>query len=158
MNILIVCSSNICRSPYAEFMLKRMIEQNPVLKDKGISVCSSAVFNQSKVIHPKAVKCLLAEGFDEETVKAHQPTFKRSADKRFAEADVIIGMSKGHGLLTPKKYRSKFTTLSEAAIGYYVPVPDPFLYVKQEKYDEVMNVIKELLELYVAKLEEEYTE
>ena len=33
-NVLFVCSSNVCRSPYCEFMLRRMIENDSVLKGK----------------------------------------------------------------------------------------------------------------------------
>lgn len=50
MKILFVCSSNVCRSPYAEYVFRRMVEQSPVLSAAGITVSSSAVFNKSKVI------------------------------------------------------------------------------------------------------------
>ena len=61
-NILFVCSSNVCRSPYCEFMLRRMIENDDELRGK-IVVRSSAVFNKSKNIFPKEVDILVREGF-----------------------------------------------------------------------------------------------
>ena len=47
-------------------------------------------------------------------------------------------------------------TLSEAATGKYVPIPDPFLYTSQNDYDRVMSVIKKYLTLYAEKLERQF--
>ena len=149
-NILFVCSSNVCRSPYCEFMLRRMIENDDELRGK-IVVRSSAVFNKSKNIFPKAVDILVREGFSKEEALAHVPSFK-SDRQRFEDADVIIGMSRMHKLLTPAKYRAKYVTLSEVATGKYHPSPDPFLATSQEKYDETMSVLKAYLSQYFAKL------
>lgn len=119
-NILFVCSSNVCRSPYCEFMLRRMIENDDLLRGR-VEVKSSAVFNKSKRIFPKAVDILKREGFDEKEILAHKPSFKTDTE-RFEKADVIIGMSKMHRLLTPRRYRDKYITLSEAATGEYAPM------------------------------------
>lgn len=149
-NVLFVCSSNVCRSPYCEFMLRRMVENDDDLRGK-VDVCSSAVFNRSKSIFPKAVDILKREGFDEREILAHKPSFK--TDKaRFENADVIIGMSRMHGLLTHGKYRKKYVTLSEAAVGKYAPVPDPFLATSQSEYDKTMQVLKEYVTKYFTKL------
>lgn len=150
MKILFVCSSNVCRSPYCEFVLRRLIENDDATRGK-IDVCSSAVFNKSKNIFPKAVDILVREGFDKSEVEAHKPSFKTDR-QRYEEADVIIGMSKTHGLLTPYKYRSKYHTLSEIATGKYKPIPDPFLATSQKAYDKTMAVLKKYVELYFEKL------
>ena len=34
MKILIICASNICRSPFVEFILRREVNNDPSLKDK----------------------------------------------------------------------------------------------------------------------------
>ncbi len=157
MKILLGCSSNVCRSPFAEFVFRRLVQQSPILSSAGIEVGSSAVFNRSKYIYPKAVVSLEREGFSREEVLAHKPAYKGTDKQRFEEADVIIGMSKIHRALTPHKYRHKFVTLSEAATGKYTPIPDPFLYPSQNEYDKVMSVIKKYLTLYAEKLERELT-
>lgn len=156
MKILFVCSSNVCRSPYAEYVFRRMVEQSPVLSAAGITVSSSAVFNKSKVIFPKAADSLIREGFDRDYVMSHKPTFKWCDRDRFEQADIIIGMSRLHKLLTPAKYRKKFVTLSEVAEGKYVKIPDPFLYKSQEDYDKVMSVIKVYLQKYADSLEKKF--
>lgn len=149
-NVLFVCSSNVCRSPYCEFMLRRMIDNDEELRGK-VDVCSSAVFNRSKSIFPKAVDVLKREGFDESEILAHKPSFKNDKE-RFEKADVIIGMSHMHKLLTPRKYRKKYVTLSEAATGKYAPVPDPFLATSQKEYDKTMAVLKSYVESYFKQL------
>lgn len=149
-NVLFVCSSNVCRSPYCEFMLRRMIENDEELRGR-VEVRSSAVFNKSKSIFPKAVDILKREGFPEREILAHKPSFKTDKE-RFENADVIIGMSHMHKLLTTRKYRSKYITLSEAATGKYSPVPDPFLATSQEEYDKTMGVLREYVSLYFQKL------
>ena len=68
------------------------------------------------------------------------------------KADVIIGMSRMHKLLTPRKYRSKYITLSEAATDKYSPVPDPFLATSQAEYDKTMAVLKDYVEQYFLRL------
>ena len=150
LNVLFVCSSNVCRSPYCEFMLRRMIDNDEELRGK-VDVCSSAVFNRSKSIFPKAVDVLKREGFDESEILAHKPSFKNDKE-RFEKADVIIGMSHMHKLLTPRKYRKKYVTLSEAATGKYAPVPDPFLATSQKEYDKTMAVLKSYVESYFKQL------
>lgn len=65
--VLFVCSSNVCRSPYCEFMLRRMVENDDDLRGK-VDVCSSAVFNRSKSIFPKALDIL--KGKDLTSVKS----------------------------------------------------------------------------------------
>lgn len=151
--VLFVCSSNVCRSPYCEFMLRRMVQNDSELNGR-VEVCSSAVFNRSRSIFPRAVVVLKREGFDESEILAHKPSFKTDKE-RYAQADIIIGMSKTHGLMTPKAYRKKYVTLSEAATGKYRPVPDPFLATSQRAYDKTMAVLKTYVEKYFCKLKEQ---
>ena len=61
-------------------------------------------------------------------------------------------MSHMHKLLTPRKYRKKYVTLSEAATGKYAPVPDPFLATSQKEYDKTMAVLKSYVESYFKQL------
>lgn len=157
MKILFVCSSNVCRSPYCEFIMKKLIKNSPVLSRAGIEVSSSAVLNHSRVIFPKTAVALRREGFSAEEINSFRPSHKCTEKKRFEEADVIIGMSKAHKWLTPAKYRNKYISLSEAATGTFKSVPDPFLSRTQESYDVVMSRLKQYLVLYADKLQKEFS-
>lgn len=105
MKILIVCSSNTCRSPYAEFIFKRLVSESDVLKKNIESVTSSAVFNQSRAMHPKTYALLLEEAFTKEELDAFKPDFILKDRKKFDEADVIIGMGYLQWFLLPFKYK-----------------------------------------------------
>lgn len=155
--VLFVCASNVCRSPYCEYMFRRMVEQDEVLKGK-VSVRSSAVLNQMKRIDPKTKAALEREGFTAEECDAHKPgVFYRDGEK-FREADIIIGMTKAQKLLltlVSPGWAKKFVTLSEAAGYDYKAIPDPWLEKDMDQYFEAMNTIKGYLEEYFEKLKEE---
>ena len=52
MNILFVCSSNICRSPFCEYVFRDMVAKDPELQKRVSKVASAAVFNRMKRIRP----------------------------------------------------------------------------------------------------------
>lgn len=152
MKILFVCSSNICRSPYCEFVFRRMCENDPDLAARVEWVKSGAVFHQCKNLHPKAKAALEAEGFAPEVLDKHSPAYWRRFPERFEQADIIIGMTRWHKYFIPKKWRGKYVDLAELATGTYTPVPDPFLAKTQEKYNEVMRVLDKYLTMVADKI------
>lgn len=153
MKILFVCMSNICRSPYCEYMFRRIANQDEVLKNNIEWIKSSAVFNKSFHINSKAKTALLREGFSEQEIDEHVPSFKYGKGRKFFEdADIIIGMTWSNKVFLPLKYHKKFALLSELATGKYEPIPDPVLIKDQDKYHEAMDKIKEYLLDYAQKL------
>lgn len=154
MKVLFVCSSNVCRSPYCEYVLRRLVKEDPDLNGK-VEIKSSAVFNKMKNIFPKAIPSLIKEGYTEEEIKAHKPDYIWCNYKPFKEADIIIGMSRSHRFLLPVWLWKKYKPLSVAAGDKYHLVPDPFLYKTQEEYDECMGKIREYVVKYYNKIKEE---
>ncbi|MDE7336547.1 MAG: hypothetical protein K2N32_00330 [Clostridia bacterium] len=158
MKILFICMSNICRSPYCEYVFKRLVKEDKTLSDNIEWVKSSAVFNKSRVINKKAKLALLREGFDEEYILEHKPSFKwGKGQKYFKEADVIIGMTRSNAYFLPLKYRKKFLLLSEIACGKYIPIPDPVLIKDQDKYYAAMDEIKKYLTDYAQILKKKFS-
>ena len=155
MKILFVCSSNICRSPYCEYVFKRMVKEDAELSAKMESVRSAAVFNRSFKIHPKARLALLREGFSEEEIDAHKPAFKWGDGYLFKEADVIIGMTRMNKIALPLRYHKKFVTLSEYVDGYYTTIPDTFNMKSLDDYFAVMDLIKGFLIKLADKIKKE---
>ncbi|MBR5015943.1 MAG: hypothetical protein IKX52_03905 [Clostridia bacterium] len=156
MKILFVCSQNMCRSPYCEFMFRKMVQDSPVLRDKVTVLRSSAVMTPGTSIDPLTVEALVREGFEKSAAEAHVPGFMyRKVDRKlFDEADVIVGMTRSHKFMILKpSWRKKFITLSEAATGKYTAVPDPWLQRDTEKYIAEMDKIKAYLEQYRDRLE-----
>ena len=157
MKILIVCSSNVCRSPYAEFQLKRLVNNNEILKSNIEWIDSSAVFNRSKEIFPKTKMCLINDGFTEEEISKFKPSYIKDNIQPFIDADIIIGMTKSHKFFLPKQFKHKYKSLSEVAYGKYKAIPDPFLTLSIEKYTSYMNVIKKAIEQYATNLEQNFS-
>lgn len=158
MKILFICMSNICRSPYCEYVFRHIVENDETLKENIEWVKSSAVFNKSRVINSKAILALKREGFEEEYIRAHRPTFKLGKGRKyFEEADVIIGMTRSNAFFLPRKYRKKFLLLSQIAKGEYIPIPDPVLIKDQNKYYEAMDEIKNYLVEYANLLKDKFT-
>ena len=152
INVLFVCSSNVCRSPYCEYMFKRMVQEDEALAGIVGRVESAAVLNHSKELHSKARASLLGEGFTSEELDAHRPRHIRDYPDLTREADVIIGMTAWHRYLIPKADKAKYVNLSEAAGESYKAVPDPFLARSQAKYDTAMAVIKRYLAEFADRL------
>ena len=149
--------SNICRSPYCEFVFKEIVKNDETLKNNVEWVRSSAVFNKSRVINSKAVLALSREGLEENYIRSHRPTFKWGKGRQyFEEADVIIGMTKSNAFFLPRKFRSKFVLLSQIATGEYVPIPDPVLIKDQDKYYAAMDEIKNYLIKYAEILKSQF--
>ena len=148
--------SNICRSPYCEYVFRRMVEEDEVLSKKVEWVKSSAVFNKSFKINRKSEKVLTDEGFDRQYVLSHKPTFKWGKGRQyFKEADIIIGMTRSNKFFLPIRFHKKFKLLSVLATGKYEPIPDPVLIKDQDKYNKAMETIKGYLIAYADKLKVE---
>lgn len=154
MKILFVCSSNVCRSPYCEFMFRRMVSEDEELRGK-IEIDSAAVLNHSLSLHPKSRQALINEGFSAEKLDAFKSKHLKECREVFDAADMIIGMTRWHKWLLPKADKKKYKTLSEAATGKYRAIPDPFLAPNQEVYDRAMGVIKGYLIKFLKRLKEE---
>ncbi|MDE6758768.1 MAG: hypothetical protein K2J89_05785 [Clostridia bacterium] len=157
MKILFICMSNICRSPYCEYVFRRIVENDEILKENIEWVKSSAVFNKSRVINSKAILALRREGFEEDYILAHRPTYKWGKGRKyFEEADIIIGMTRSNAYFLPRKYRGKFVLLSQLASGEYRPIPDPVLIKDQNKYYAAMDEIKNYLVEYAKILKDKF--
>jgi protein-tyrosine-phosphatase len=152
MKILVVCASNICRSPYVEYLIKRAASEDPSLKEKIEWVKSSAVLNKMWKIHPMARVALKKDGFSDSEIDRHNPSYIWFNYRRFKEADVIIGMSRYHRMMLPPWLRKKYMTLSEAAGEGEKTVKDPYLEKTQEAYDLIMDELKAYTNKYIERL------
>lgn len=157
MKILFVCASNICRSPYAELLFKKIVSESPILSANIEDISSTALFNKSKSMHPNTAKALLAEGVSENEIAAFKPDFALLNPSKLKNADVIIGMSPTLKTILPVKYWKKYETLSQAAIGKCLSIPDPWLTKSEEFYFQTMDMIKTFLHVYAEKLEGQFS-
>lgn len=92
-NVVVVCIGNICRSPYGEAVLRKMLP-GKTISSAGISVDSSRL--NGKPANETAIKVASERGVDLIHHKAQQLT-----KEMCLEADLILAMELKHiGLIT----------------------------------------------------------
>ncbi len=62
IKILFVCHGNICRSPMAEFILKKLVKDKGIERNFEIDSCATSTEEIGNDIYPPAKSCLNAHG------------------------------------------------------------------------------------------------
>ncbi|HEY2195660.1 MAG TPA: low molecular weight protein-tyrosine-phosphatase [Actinomycetospora sp.] len=138
LNVVTVCSGNICRSPMAEKILRA------ALADAGLAdrvVVTSAGVGSWHVGEPmdrRAADTLAARGFDTDHVA-------RQIDPGTAEADLVLAATADHARdlrragVPPERVRLLRSFDPDAPDG--AEVPDPY-YGGPEGFDEVLAMLE----------------
>jgi protein-tyrosine phosphatase len=133
MKVLFVCTGNICRSPTAEGVMKKMIQ------DMGLSVHVESAgthgYHVGECPDERAQAHAHKRGYDLSAQRARQV---RKRD--FEEFDVIIAMDRGHLRILehncPPQHRGKLRLLIN---GH--DVPDPY-YGGAEGFEQVLDMVE----------------
>jgi protein-tyrosine-phosphatase len=137
-----------------------MVKDSPVLSKIGLKIHSGGLQFQNTEIDPRTTAVLVKEGFDKAEINKHIPRYKKDYPEMLEEADLIVGMSHSHKLLTPKKYRkeqNKFVQISNWAIGERRDIPDPYFVHTDEEYEALLAQVKKYLVIILRKLEDFYS-
>lgn len=89
MNILFVCTGNICRSPLAERMLQHRVAELD-LDDVVVSSAGTRALN-GKAMHPESRRVLGEYGID-----PGEFTSRMLTESLTANADIVLGMAREH--------------------------------------------------------------
>ena len=136
--ILIVCTGNICRSPFIERLLQHELDERRSVSERGIVVRSAgtaALVGSS--MDAQAAAQLVAHGGDASGFRARDLT-----PALVAESDLVLTATRAHrgkvALMSPKVLRRVFTfcdfaDLVAGADGFTAPVmhTDPRGWVRQ---------------------------
>ena len=131
--ILLVCLGNLCRSPMAEVLFKRMLKEEGL--DKKVLIESAATNSQSEgdPAESRTLECVKKHGLD---LDEHRTRPLRVSD--FANFDLVLAMDdkslKSLAAMRPKadaKYKAKVMKLLEFSPEYIelygnADVPDPY--------------------------------
>lgn len=102
MKILMVCQGNICRSPAAEYLLRKMLGEKQL---DTITIESAGLLKQTegRVIHPKIAKWLKWYGCD-----AHRHHATYITHKNLSEYSYIMAMDRSIEQQLRTKYAKDF--------------------------------------------------
>lgn len=87
IHILFVCLGNICRSPMAEFVMKRLAEETGLSNQLEIASAATSAEEVGNGVYPPVRRLLLRHGMDPSGKTARQMS---KAD--YAHYDLLIGM------------------------------------------------------------------
>ncbi len=151
INILFLCSGNICRSPMAEMYLELELQRR--FGETRIKTTSGATTYFNQRIMDITKDWLIDEGVPPERILQFFPRNVKEHPDLLEGADLIIGMEGTHIRLIPKEYRPKGTTLSVIAAGKKHNIPDPWGDAIGV-YHETFGIIKDYLHQLIEKMEE----
>jgi protein-tyrosine phosphatase len=142
MKILLVCLGNICRSPMAEAVLRRMLEVNGLAASTSVDSAGTHDFNVGLPPDARARRAALTRGYDLAGIRA-----RRVEPGDFERFDMILAMDRGNlaalRATCPTPHRHKLALLLDYASGLDADeVPDPYG-GSQESFERVLDLIED---------------
>ncbi len=140
VRILFVCTGNICRSPTAEGVFRKLLLKDS-LEDKIRA--DSAGTHDYHVGQPpdrRSTEHALRRGYDLSGLRARQIT-----TGNFSEFDLLLAMDRGHleilRRLSPPAHRHKLKLFLEFAGQAHADVPDPY-YGGSDGFKQVLDMVE----------------
>ncbi|MBE0700907.1 MAG: low molecular weight phosphotyrosine protein phosphatase [Acholeplasmataceae bacterium] len=152
IRVLFVCLGNICRSPMAEGIFKKMIKDEGLEKHIIVESRATSTWEEGNPPHPETIKILNRLGVD------HSRMFSTIIQKvDFDAFDYIIGMDHENIGYLMRHAEAKshkvhlLRDISRKTRGEIVP--DPYY---NGKYEETYQLLHESLKLWLKKLKKEH--
>jgi protein-tyrosine phosphatase len=146
MNILFVCTGNICRSPSAEALLRHKLEQRG-LASYTIDSAGVAGYHIGEPPDHRAIQCAHQYGVDMSPLRAR----KVCADD-FSSFDLIYAMDNGHleilRNICPAPQRHKIKLFNQHIYGAPSDVEDPY-YGDQRNFNNMFTKLDESLDIFI---------
>lgn len=153
MKVLFVCLGNICRSPTAEGVFRRALEQAGMADDVEIDSCGVGSWHIGKAPDARAQQAAQRRGIDLSGLRARQ-----LSEQDFTEFDYVLGMDEDnlHAI------RALKPAGSQAHVGLFLDfagtpggeVPDPY-FGGDEGFENVLNMIEAASEGLIQHLKRE---
>jgi protein-tyrosine phosphatase len=142
--IVFVCLGNICRSPMAEFAMRRLVEEQGLTDQVQVRSAGTADYHVGESADPRAAAVLREHGYQPDGHRAAQFV----ADD-FAEADLVLALDGKNAeelreLAPDQEAASRVRLLREfdpAAARDDLDVPDPY-YGGDEGFPHVLCLVE----------------
>lgn len=140
MKVLFVCLGNICRSPTAEGVFRRALEQAGMADKIQIDSCGIGDWHVGKAPDTRAQQAALSRGIDLSALRARQLT-----TQDFVEFDYVLGMDQDNltamRKLKPANSRAHLGLFLDFAGMSGAEVPDPY-YGGEEGFESVLTMVE----------------
>ena len=142
MKVLFVCLGNICRSPTAEGVFRRYVEQAGLSDKISIDSAGTSDWHIDKTPDPRTQAAAAKRGYDLSTLRGRQASVED-----FTEFDLILAMDKSNldnlqRMASPEQ-RQKLKLFMEYSKNYDDDeVPDPY-YGLGHGFDLVLDMVED---------------
>lgn len=141
MRVLFVCMGNICRSPTAEGVFRRLLEANGMHETFEVDSAGTHDYHVGEPPDRRAIAAAQRRGIDLSGLRA-----RRVVDADFARFDLILAMDRDNlDLLqrrAPEPYRERIRLVMDYAPDAYTrEVPDPY-YGGAKGFEEVLDLLE----------------
>lgn len=151
--ICFVCTGNICRSPMAEAVMKRIIRDRGWEGQVIVESAGTGEWHVGEPADPRTLDALARRGYDADEHRARQfdPVW-------FQTHDLVVGFDRGHERILRSWAPSDDARASVQIItdvdpeGAGIDVPDPY-YSDAELFDHVLAVIERACRALATQLE-----
>jgi protein-tyrosine phosphatase len=140
--VLFVCLGNICRSPTAEGVFRKLVEEAGLAGRISIDSAGTAGYHEGAPPDARAMAAASARGFDLSSLRA-----RRIVAADFHTFDLILAMDSENladlRRAAPQDARAELRLLLEYAGGRSVTaVPDPY-YGGRNGFEQVLDLVTE---------------
>ncbi|MFF9849191.1 low molecular weight protein-tyrosine-phosphatase [Streptomyces litmocidini] len=140
--VCFVCTGNTCRSPMAEHVFRRRVEEAGLGAVVRVESAGTQGWNEGDAADPRAAAVLDENGY----ASAH--TARQFRASWFADLDLVIALDGGHLrrlrelARTPEEAaRTRLLRSYDPAAGDALDVPDPY-YGGRAEYEECLEMVE----------------
>ena len=152
MKYLFVCLGNNCRSPTAEGVFRKYLDDSPLADKVSVDSAGTADWHTGKAPDPRTCEAAVKRGYDLSKLQARQAT----ADD-FHNFDLILAMDNSNlanlEALRPANSHAELDLLLQR---YDLPrseVPDPY-YGGEQGFEDVLDLLENASKALLAELQE----